>query len=189
MRALLTFVVLLSQLWAPSSLALEVAGVKLDDTVTVTPDGTELALNGAGIRKKFFIKVYVGALYVAEKSQSAEAIYAQPGPKRVLLHFLYKNVSAEDITDAWNEGFESNLSQAELSALQDRIDQFGAMWPSVGEGDIVLLDYLPNEGTRVTIKDEVKGTIPGDDFNTALLKIWIGDKPATKSLKQGMLGF
>ena len=36
----------------------------------------ELLLNGAGIRSKLFIKVYVGALYVGRKSTAAAAIIA-----------------------------------------------------------------------------------------------------------------
>ena len=42
------------------ALAAEVAGVKLDDKMSV--GGQELVLNGAGIRTKAFFKVYVGSL-------------------------------------------------------------------------------------------------------------------------------
>jgi len=30
--------------------------------------------------------------------------------------------------------------------------------------------------------------IPGEDFNRALLRIWLGDRPADGDLKRGMLG-
>ena len=49
--------------------ALEVAGVKLADKVQV---GNEtLQLNGAGLRTKWFFKVYVSALYLPQKQTSA----------------------------------------------------------------------------------------------------------------------
>jgi len=35
---------------------------------------------------------------------------------------------------------------------------------------------------------ELKGTIEGDDFATALLRVWLGAKPPTEDLKEGMLG-
>ena len=34
-----------------------------------------------------------------------------------------------------------------------------------------------------------RGTvIPGEEFFTAVLRVWIGDKPVDSSLKKGMLG-
>jgi len=55
-------------------------------------------------------------------------------------------------------------------------------------GDLILLDYLPGTGTRVTVRGEDKGTIPGEEFNRALLRIWLGNQPADASLKRAMLG-
>ena len=52
--------------------AAEVAGIKMDDQIKV---GTsELVLNGAGVRTKVFFKVYVGALYVSQKSNAPAAL-------------------------------------------------------------------------------------------------------------------
>jgi long-chain acyl-CoA synthetase len=73
---------------APPAAALEVAGVKLEQKITLGTDGKELICNGAGIRKKFVIKVYVGALYLPETASDPARAAAIPGPKRVLLHFL-----------------------------------------------------------------------------------------------------
>lgn len=38
------------------------------------------------------------------------------------------------------------------------------------------------------LNGELKGTIEGDDFVTALLRVWLGAKPPTEDLKNGMLG-
>jgi hypothetical protein len=40
----------------------------------------------------------------------------------------------------------------------------------------------------VYIADELRGTIEGADFFQAVLRIWLGDKPADSGLKRGMLG-
>ncbi|MGI9305653.1 MAG: chalcone isomerase family protein [Gammaproteobacteria bacterium] len=182
----LFLILLLALLYAPPAFALEVADVSLDDTVTL--DGSALSLNGAGVRKKLFISVYIGALYVEQKSGSADEILAQTGPSRILMHFLYKKLSADKLVDAWNEGFEGNLGEAQLGALGERIAQFNALFPDVVKGDVITLDYLPGQGTRMSVNDDAKGVVEGEDFHRALLRLWLGDKPATQSLKKAMLG-
>jgi hypothetical protein len=181
----LTAILLGAALIAPAQ-AVQVAGVNVDDSATV--GATPLVLNGAGIRHKYWVKVYVGALYLPKKAHGVDAVLANTGPNRVLMHFLYKNVTSKEMTDGWNEGFRDN-SKAEIDKLQPRIDDFNKMFDSnFKTGDVVLLDYLPGEGTQVTIKGQVKGTIPGADFNTALLKIWIGPVPPDAGLKKAMIG-
>ena len=78
--------------WA---LALDVAGVTVPDTVVTDTSEHELVLNGAGIRKKFFIKIYIGALYLPSKSNAVESILNMEGAKRVTMHFLHSKVSVE----------------------------------------------------------------------------------------------
>ncbi len=56
----------------PVAWARDVAGVNVAETVSA--EGKTLKLNGAGIRKKFIIKVYVGALYLEETSTNAGEI-------------------------------------------------------------------------------------------------------------------
>jgi hypothetical protein len=48
--------------------AAEVAGVSLPDEVVLESTGEKLVLNGVGVRKKFVVKVYVGALYLPSNS-------------------------------------------------------------------------------------------------------------------------
>ena len=58
----------------------------------------------------------------------------------------------------------------------------------VKEGDVITLDYLPNSGTQISVNGTARGTIAGADFNQALLRIWLGNKPAQDDLKKEMLG-
>jgi hypothetical protein len=168
--------------------AREFAGMDFPDKIAL-PDTTKtVQLNGVGYRKKFFIKVYIGALYTERLARSRDDVMALNGPKRVLMHFVYDEVSSEKLVDAWNEGFEENLTKDALKKLRPQIDKFNAMFPSVKEGDVIYLDYIPGRGTRVTINGESKGLIAGRDFNNALLDIWLGEEPADKGLKKAMLG-
>jgi hypothetical protein len=163
-----------------------VSGVDVPDHVTV--NGKTLVLNGAGMRVKFFFDIYVGALYLPRAVHDTKSVLAQTGPRRVLMHFVYKEVGRDKLIEAWNEGFEGNSSSSELAALRQRIDAFNALFDSVHRGDIVLLDYVPGSGTHVSINGKDKGTIAGKDFNDALLRIWLGKEPVTGSLKRAMLG-
>lgn len=167
--------------------ALEIAGVSLPETASMS-SGEKVVLNGGGIRSKFFVKVYVGALYLREKNSSAQAIIEMQGPKRVLMNFVHSEVSKDKITDAWNKGFAENSTPKEMEALQPDLNRFNTMFRTMHKGDVIRLDYLPSEGTQVWINDTLQGTIKGDHFYRALLKVWIGASPADRSLKDGMLG-
>jgi len=158
------------------------------DHVTLGGTDVQLQLNGVGMRTKFVFDVYIGALYTEKTAKTRDDVLAQNGPNRVLMHFVYDEVSAEKLVAAWNEGFEENQTEENLKSLEGRIDSFNAMFPTVHAGDIVLLDYVPGKGTAVKINGTEKGIVEGEDFNKALLDIWLGEEPADDGLKDAMLG-
>lgn len=163
----------------------ELAGVNLPDTTTLS--GTPVKLNGMGIRKKLFIKVYVGGLYVKTPSHDAAVLIAADEPKQMVMHFVYKEVEAVKITDAWREGFANN-SASSLPALQQRLDTFCSWWTAMKSGERAVITYVPEEGTTLEIRGQKLGTIPGKDFAQALFAVWLGNKPADGGLKTGLLG-
>lgn len=167
--------------------ALEVRGVRLEDSATLV-DGTRLVLNGAGVRVKFIFDVYVGALYLPAPSRQAETLLATPTANRVSMHFVYDKVDAEALREAWRDGFAANLDAAALSALGPRIERFNGLFTEARAGDAFVLDFMPGQGTTLSINGKAMGTIEGDDFNRALLSIWLGEHPADSGLKRGMLG-
>jgi len=168
--------------------AREVAGVKLADTAQV--GNATLQLNGAGTRTKVIIDVYVGALYLGKKTSSAAEVLADAGPKRVAMHMLY-GMGSSTLQSAFKKGIEANHSETELRALDASLKKFYTIFtslPGVSEGDVILLDYLPGVGTKVTVNGVEKGLVEGSEVNRAVLKIWLGDDPVEKSLKKAMLG-
>ena len=60
--------------------------------------------------------------------------------------------------------------------------------PQINQGGVILIDYLPGIGTRITINGVARATIPGEDFNRAMLRIWLGDRPVDGRLKRMLLG-
>lgn len=166
--------------------AAELAGVTLPDTASV--GGQELVLNGMGLREKFWVDVYVGALYLPEAADTAETAINMEGPGRVVMHFVH-DAPADKIVEGWNEGFANNNEKAVIDTLGERIATFnGFFTDDIVEGQAVVLDYVPGEGTTVSIDGETKGTIPGADFNRALRAVWLGPKPPSKDFREGLLG-
>jgi hypothetical protein len=172
-----------------SAQAVEVESVKLDPTAQV--GGATLQLNGAGLRTRVFFKVYVAGLYVPQKVGNAGALLAQKGPRRVAITML-RNVDADTFSGALVEGLKNNLSEAQYAGFKTQIDTLIANFKAAGEakkGDVIHLDFAPDTGTQVIVNGKAQGSsIAGEDFYTALLRIWLGDKPADADLKKGMLG-
>ena len=182
----IAFVLLALLVSAPAS-GREIAGVDVPETLNQA-DGTLLQLNGAGIRSKFFFKIYIAALYLENKQSEASALLAEDGGRRVVMHFLYDEVSDKDLVEAWNDGFQKNGSAEQLSELSAQISAFNALFETVKKGDQIVLDYLAGKGTTVVIRNEEKGLIEGKPFNDLLLSIWLGTEPVSKDLREALLG-
>jgi len=167
----------------------EVEGVKLDPVAQV--GSTSLQLNGAGVRTRAIFKVYVAALYVPQKSGDAAVLLAQKGARRITLTML-RNVDAETFAGALNDGLRNNHSEAQLAGWKSQIDALNASLKAAGEakkGDVIHFEFAPEAGTRITVNGKGLGSaIPGEDFFTAVLRIWLGDKPVDGGLKKGLLG-
>ena len=170
-----------------SALALEVKGVKVDETAQV--GGNALVLNGAGVRTKMVFKVYVAALYLTQKQTDANAVISDTGNKRVSMHFL-RELSSEKLLHGMNEGFEDNNNKVGMTAIEPQMKAFRQMMiyaKAVKEGDVIALD-LTSTGTQVSLNGKLLGLIEGVAFNQALLRVWLGGKPVDAQLKKAMLG-
>ena len=187
MKKLLAVLLLITAL--PALAALEVAGVKFDDKAKVGAGDT--VINGAGMRKRAFFKVYAIGLYLPQKvTTAAEALNAK-GAKRIAIVTL-RDLTAEQFVDALIEALKNNHDEATMKTLQPKVDQFRTTMLTIGnapEKSVVNLDWLPDSGTRLTFNGGQKGSdIAGEDFYRALLRIWLGDKPAQDDLKEQLLG-
>ncbi len=162
--------------------AATLAGVSLPDTITVGPQ--TLVLNGLGLRTKLFVKVYVGGLYVERKSADPAAIIRADATKRVVMEFLYGQVSRDQMVEAFTDGFRDNAP----SVLQSQRDQFLNALETMKKGEHLVVTYVPGTGTTLSLRGKDKLTIAGLPFAQALFAVWLGPKPPTADLKAGMLG-
>lgn len=164
--------------------AAELAGISLDDSVTV--GGQSLVLNGLGIRKKYFVKVYVGGLYLPAKESDPAKILAADTPRRIVMGFVHK-VTKDQLCEGWEEGLANNTPNASAEAKAEFETLCGYM-EGVVPNDRITFTYVPGTGTEVAVRDTAKGTIEGKDFADALLSCWLGPEPPTVDVKEGMLG-
>lgn len=183
-KQLLTLFVLVSALI--SSAQTTVGGVKVDAKLAF--EGKNLILNGAGVREKFFMDMYVGSLYVTKKSTDGNAISAANESMAIKLNIVSGMITSDKMVSAINEGFENSTGK-KTAPLKTKIDKFkGFFKDKINKGDVFIIGYTAEDGVVVYKNGVKKGSIDGLDFKKALFGIWLGSKPADDDLKKGMLG-
>ncbi|NVO01002.1 MAG: chalcone isomerase family protein [Geobacteraceae bacterium] len=175
---------ILSLLLASTSFAVEVAGVRLEPGITV--NNQQLKLNGYGIRKKLFVKVYIGSLYSAKKFNSPAELLADSGDKLIRMNFLHSKVDKEKIIEAYQEGFANNSPGFAGSAEAKKFLSF--FTGDFMKGDVVDLTLLANGSVTASHNGKLLGQLQSPKLVKGVLAIYFGDKPADESLKKGMLG-
>jgi aromatic ring-cleaving dioxygenase len=170
---------------AHTAAAGERAGVSMPDAVTV--DGKTLVLNGIGVRKATFLRIkgYVAGLYLEARSRNAPEIIRSEQVKRFDV-VLLRDIDHDDAVDVWRKGLKRN--GADMVKLKARFDRFASWIPDLKKHDTLSFLYVPERGVTVMMKGQVKGTIGGTDFATALFSIWLGANPADDDLKDQLLG-
>ena len=182
----LLLIILALFLMTPTAIAMEVGDVTLPDSLKAGED--TLLLNGAGLRKKFVIKVYAGGLYLKQKDTDPVKIINEDAPMAIRMHFIHDGVSSKKLVDAWNKGF-MNGTRGNIAPIQTEIDQFnGFFTEEAKKNDVYDIIYVPEQGVSVFIQGKLKGIVKGLDFKKAVFSIWLGEKPADANLKKGMLG-
>ena len=184
-KQFITFLVLVATVFTANA-QVTVSGVKVDGKMSL--EGESLVLNGAGIREKMWIDLYVGSLYVPRKTSSAKEIIDSKDAAAIKLNIISGMITSEKMITAINEGFE-NATGKKTAPLKAKIDKFkGFFKDEIKKGDAFIIMNVPNEGVVVYKNGAKKGTIEGYDFKRALFGIWLCDKPADADLKTAMLG-
>ena len=164
----------------------KIEGIDMPDSLEVGK--SKLVLNGAGVRSKFFMDLYVGGLYLQNKSNNPQEIIEANQPMAIRLHIISSLITSKKMENATMEGFE-NATKGNIEPIKSEIERFISVFKeNIEKNDIFDLLYLPGEGLEVYKNDELKSRIHGLAFKQALFGIWLSDKPAQKSLKEEMLG-
>lgn len=173
--------------WATQPVTVE--GATFAGAVTIAD--TPLQLNGVGLRAVAWLKGYAAALYLPRKVTTVAQVLAQSGPKRLQLRMLV-DVGAEEFVKAFHKGVSRNSSPADAARLAERMVRFDTQVRSLGKlrkGDVVDLDFLPGRGLQMSRNGTARfDPIAGDDLYAALLRCFLGERPADAEMKVGLLG-
>ena len=167
-----------------SAWAASFAGVSFPDTIII--DNQNLNLNGIGLREKFWVDVYVAALYIPEKSSDYNKIIYAETPKKIELEFIYHTVTKEKMLASLKENLVRNPKIAK--AAENDLKKVYSWFQDFHSKDTLSFEYVPNIGTTIHINKKNKGTIEGSDFMIAIFTIYLGPKPASEALKSKLLG-
>ena len=148
-----------------------------------------LKINGGGIREKMMLDLYIGVLYLREKSSDADKIIAADEPMAIKMRVVSGMVTKENMEEAIRTGFDKSTG-GNTTPLKTKIDQLitAGFKDEIAIGDIIDLIYLPAKGTTLHKNNEPVTTITGLDFKKALFGIWLCAEPADENLKNKMLG-
>lgn len=170
--------------------AVEVANVKYEPSADLA--GQKLVLNGAGIRYKFVVKVYTAGLYLTHKANTTQEVLATPGPKRIHIQML-RDIDGNELGKLFTKGMEANAPREEFVKCINGVLKLSEVFASrkqLNTGDSFSVDYVPGVGSVLLLngKSVMTDPIKEPEFFSALLRIWLGDKPADDGLKDALLG-
>lgn len=148
--------------------------------------GTKLVCNGAGLREKYTLDLYVAALYIPSKTTDGSKVINADETQAIHIKIVSDKVTREKFNETVTEGFgkvsDGKASSAEISKFT------GYFSAPIKKGDDIQLIYKPGKGTAVMINGSYKGLVEGLNFKKALFSIWLGSTPADSGLKKRMLG-
>lgn len=174
---------------AQAAAPIQVEGVTFAGTTTVA--GQALELNGVGLRAVAWLKGYAAGLYLTGRARTPQQVLSATGAKRLQLQMLL-GVDTVEFIKAFDKGVARNTAPAELPALTGRMARFDALLRAIGKvkkRDVIDLDWLPGRGLQLALNGQLRGApIPGEDLYAALLRIFVGERPADPELKIGLLG-
>lgn len=161
----------------------DVAGVTLPADIKLA--GDTLDFQGAGVRSKFFIDLYVGSLFSTNKSID---VVKSDKTSAVRLNIISGLITSEKMVTAINDGFES-ATGGDIEPIKQEIADFIAVFSDkIVKGDQFTLLSMPGKGLQTYKNGELLADTKNDVFRQAVLSIWLGENPADEDLKEEMLG-
>ena len=147
----------------------------------LTVRGQSLVLNGQAVRSELFgmIELYRIGLYLPERTSEAAQIKSD-SPKTLLLHVLH-DTRSQYLPENWRDELRAVLKPNELRKLR-------AAYVTAQSGDFITISYVPGEGSRLTVNDDVVLESQGRELMYAFLQQWLGQRPVSEEIKSALLG-
>lgn len=170
--------------------ALTIDGYDIPAVIPATSQHAELKLNGASMRILYgVVDTYIGKLYMENPVTDPEALIEADEYKRMVFQVVMKRISGRRMAKAMYDALQLSLSHEEAASMEERLQLLVQLFDSsIKKGEEGYIEWVPGVGSRIVIKNDVKGIIPGKDLNDAILNIWVGDNPVGATFKRQVLG-
>jgi hypothetical protein len=168
----------------------ELAGVIYPSAIKI--EGSGVTLNGTGITYRAVAKLYTVGLYVPQKHSKAEVVLSEAGPKQ-LRFVMLQGMRVDEVGKTITKGIELNSSREEFFNLIPTIRQMGEVFSRIkrlNAGDVFAIEYVPKRGTMFFVNGQPAGLpIVDPRFYPAVLRVWLGARPASQDLKDALLSY
>lgn len=147
-----------------------------------------LRRNGQGLCEWgiFGIDLYEAALYCERPSTTLDAVLTPPQASAIHLRFS-RRLTAAQLREAFTAAAKVNAG-AELPRYEASLQRLLDAMQDVAKGDFYSFYCLPSQGMLIARNDEALQVIPEDAFRELFLRLYLGDQPPTKPLRDGLLG-
>lgn len=159
-------------------------GIQFKNEIVVNNEN--LVVNGVGLREKYYIDLYVAALYLPKKSNDANKIINADEHQAVYIRLVSNAVTREKFMENVEAAFEK-ASHGKWKK-EDLTKFLGFFKNEFKKGDKIHLEYIPGKGLYVEQNGHLLGVINSLEFKKAMFATWIGGNPAQESLKTSLLG-
>lgn len=196
LRALVSQLAFLAPLvlfrWGPASAA-SLEGVAVDETLSF--DGSNLVLVGAGVHKRGYSKFSVEAIYATERRTTIDGLIELKGPKRLQIVTL-RDIPGRTVARHFVSDLEQQLSEVEFKSLIPEITLIGKAFGQLHDlkkGEIIRIDWAAGKGMAASLNGSMVEWDNGSTYINnplifnVLLRIHAG-KRLPVELQQNMLG-
>jgi hypothetical protein len=125
------------------------------------------------------VDLYGLALYVAG-SATREHLLSPDVPKVLRIQVIYEEDPRSRIGIDWRGELVPKLESAAAAHLR------GTFAP-LRRGDVVLIEYVPGNGTTVRVNKAVAVGGVNHDLMLAFLDHWLGQRPVSEEIKRSLL--
>jgi hypothetical protein len=164
--------------------ATEIADIKILPTISC--DGKEIPLSGAGLRTATIlkIKIYVLALYTPTPIRKDNGPELEQRPICFDLTYL-RDFDNGDVDKAWKYQFEES-AEHKYGNFKNDLNELQKIFGEIKGKRNQFIEFT-GETSKFYENGKLKGEIKGKDFQKTFLSIWFGKNPPTEALKENLL--
>jgi hypothetical protein len=108
---------------------------------------------------------------------------------------MLRDIDSNELGKLFTRGVENNMVRSDMMVLIPDLIRMGQLFSDckkLASGDVFTIDWVPQSGTLINISSanctRENPPFKSPQFFNALMRIWLGPKPADWKLKEELLG-